>query len=61
MVSTQGKIDRLEGLLDTVDISDREDDFIRTLVYHRKRNTLEQLSDKQIAWMERLFDEHFGG
>lgn len=61
MLSTQGKIDRLEGLLETDDLNDAEHGFVESLVWYRRRGTVEELSEKQVEWMDRLFDKHFSG
>jgi len=61
MLSTQAKIMRLEGLLGTLDINEREESFIETLQYHLARGTVGQLTEPQLNWLERLYERHFAG
>ena len=59
MLSTQQKIDRLEALLGTLDISTWERGFILTLVRYKQEKNLAQLSDKQLEIMQSIFNKHF--
>jgi hypothetical protein len=60
-ISTQGKIQRLEGLLETHDLNDWEHGFVQTLSRHLHAGTVSELSEPQLENMNRLFDKHFGG
>ena len=59
MLSTQQKIERLESLVGTHDVSAWEYGFIETLVQYKKENNLAQLSDKQLEIMQSIFNKHF--
>lgn len=59
IVSTQGMLKRLEGLLDTGDLSDWERGFVRSLrqqLLHKR-----ELSEKQHARLTEIFTKHFAG
>jgi hypothetical protein len=59
MKSTKTKVDQLEGLLHTRDLTLREGPFVETLVRMRDANTLGSLTDKQVAFMDSLYEKHF--
>jgi len=61
MLSTQTKIMRLEGLLETDDLNAREHDFVEHMRDLLARGRIGDLSEKQLDWIERLYDKHFAG
>lgn len=61
MVSTGAMIDRLAGCLDTDDLSEWEDTFVRSLVARKDAGQVTGLSERQVETLERLHAKHFGG
>lgn len=62
MTSLNTMVKRVAGLADTKDITDWENQFVKSLV-ERTRNgdDTRSLSDKQIDRLQELHDKHFGG
>ncbi len=60
-VSTQAMLEQCEGLIDTKDLSDRENDFITSVVdrYRYEKKRVDWLSDLQREWLERIWQKHF--
>lgn len=58
-LSTTTMIRRLEGLLGTKDLSDREAEFVEKLVATSDAGQATQLSEKQVAWLSDLHRKHF--
>lgn len=59
MLSTTAMIRKLEGLLDTKDLSDWEQGFVRGLVARLDAGQITLLSTKQVERLEELHDKHF--
>jgi len=58
-VSTTTMIRRLEGLLDTKDLNDWEQNFVRSLVERLEAGEVTRLTDKQIDRLDELHGKHF--
>ena len=61
MPSTKVMIDRLEGLLDTDDLSQWEQEFVRKMAEVIEEGQLIRISGKQVAALEQLHNKHFAG
>ena len=61
MTSTKTMVDRLEGLLDTDDLSVWEHEFVTKMVDARDDDKLHWISSKQAEALERLHNKHFAG
>ena len=62
MVSTNTKIKQLGGLLGTNDINDWEFDFITSICERTEGGKIcGNLSDRQVAVLERIWNSHFAG
>lgn len=62
MASLNTMVKRVSGLLDTHDLSDWEDDFVRSIVERtRDGDDTTALTEKQITCLERIFRKHFAG
>lgn len=59
MVSTTIMIQRLEGCMGTGDLSDWEEQFVRSLVQLLESGEVTRLSEKQLDILERLYGRHF--
>lgn len=59
-VSTTIMIRRLEGMLDTKDLTDWEQNFVRSLVKRLDAGEVTQLTEKQIDRLDELHGRHFG-
>lgn len=55
MRSTAQKLTLVSGLLDTTDLSDWEQGFVKSCVERGAAN----LSDKQLETLDRIHDKHF--
>lgn len=60
MTSTTTMVTLLEGCLDTGDLSNWEEDFVRDMARLRDSGQVTKLTDKQIEVLERLHKKHFG-
>lgn len=58
-LSTSTMIKRLEGLLGTRDLTDREGAFVERLVATCTRGQVTRLSDAQLQWLTDLHRKHF--
>lgn len=60
-VSTQVKLEQLEGLVDTNDLSDWETDFVESMLDRAYTNDAGVLSftDAQVAKLEEIWSKHF--
>jgi hypothetical protein len=58
-LSTTTMIKRLEGLLGTKDLSDREAEFVEGLISTMDAGQVTQLSEKQVSWLSDLHRKHF--
>jgi hypothetical protein len=52
-------INKLEGCLDTGDLSEQEDQFVHHLVDLLAAGQVTRLSEKQLAWLHDLHQKHF--
>lgn len=60
MVSLNTKIQQLEGLHDTKDLTDWENGFVENIVIRTKRGLVtSHLSEAQIERIEELWGKHF--
>ncbi len=59
LVSTTTMIKRLEGMLDTRDLSDWEKSFVRSLVEAQQAGKVTQLSGAQVDKLDQLHGRHF--
>ena len=59
MTSTSTMIARLEGCLDTGDLSPWEESFVRRLLETKNAGQVTALTDKQLDTLQGLFDRHF--
>lgn len=59
MVSTTTMIAALEGLLGTRSVTAREASFIESLVRARDAGQVTALSEKQVEWLNDLYNLHF--
>ena len=60
LVSTTTMIRRLSGMLDTRDLSEWEQQFVRSLVEKLDAGRVTSLTDRQVETLERLHGRHFG-
>lgn len=61
MKSIGAKIDQIEGLLGTTDLSEWEDDFVTNVVKKTHGGEVTTgLSEKQIEIIDRIYKKHFG-
>ncbi|MCA8017776.1 hypothetical protein [Burkholderia metallica] len=58
-VSTATMIERLTGLLDTHDLTEWEQEFVRKLDTIRQSGRVTDLSDKQVERLDELHNKHF--
>ena len=59
MTSTTTMIRRLSGMLDTRDLSEWEQQFVRSLVEKLDAGRVTSLTERQVATLERLHGRHF--
>lgn len=59
LVSTTTMIRRLSGMLDTRDLSEWEQQFVRSLVEKLDAGRVTSLTDRQVETLERLHGRHF--
>ena len=59
MTSTTTMIRRLSGLLDTRDLSEWEQQFVRSLVEKLDAGRVTSLTERQVETLERLHGRHF--
>ena len=59
MTSTTTMIRRLSGLLDTRDLSEWEQQFVRSLVEKLDAGKVTSLTERQVEALERLHGRHF--
>lgn len=59
MTSTTTMIRRLAGLLDTHDLSEWEQQFVRSLMKKLDAGKVTSLSERQVETLERLHGRHF--
>jgi hypothetical protein len=57
--STSVMVERLIGLLGTKDVSDWEEDFIKSLQRRLADNSLTALTERQVDALDRLHSKHF--
>lgn len=58
-VSYMIKIEQLEGLLDTEDLTDWERPFVRDMVHLTRHKSTEGLTERQLAVIDRIWSKHF--
>ena len=62
MKSIKQMIDRIHGMADTVDLSEWENKFIKSIWQQTADGTVTAtVSQKQIEIIERIYDKHFAG
>lgn len=62
MTSINTMVKRVQGLLDTHDLNDFEQNFVQSIVMKtRDGKDTSSLTEKQIEVLERLFKKHFAG
>lgn len=59
LISTTTMIRRLSGLLDTRDLSEWEQQFVRSLVEKLDAGRVTSLTERQVETLERLHGRHF--
>ena len=59
IVSVQGMVKRLEGLLDTDDLSTWEQGYVKSMA--KQVANKKDLSENQLTVLENLFNKHFAG
>lgn len=59
LVSTTTMIRRLSGMLDTRDLSEWEQQFVRSLVEKIDAGRVTSLTERQVETLERLHGRHF--
>ncbi|MCY0854283.1 hypothetical protein [Cupriavidus sp. D39] len=59
LVSTTTMIKRLEGMLDTRDLTDWEQSFVRSLVEAQQTGKVTQLTGAQVDKLDQLHGRHF--
>ena len=59
LVSTTTMIRRLSGMLDTRDLSEWEQQFVRSLVELLDAGRVTSLTERQVETLERLHGRHF--
>lgn len=60
MTTLSTKIKQLDGLVDTPQVTDRENDFIQDVVKETKNGLVTSvLTEKQIEFIDSLYDQHF--
>lgn len=59
LISTTTMIRRLSGLLDTRDLSEWEQQFVRSLVEKLNAGKVTSLTERQVETLERLHGRHF--
>lgn len=60
MTSTTTMIRRLSGLLNTRDLTEWEQQFVRSLVEKLDAGRVTSLTERQVETLERLHGRHFG-
>ena len=60
MTSTTTMIRRLSGLLDTRDLTEWEQQFVRSLAEKLDAGKVTSLTERQVETLERLHGRHFG-
>jgi len=61
LVSVNTKIQQLEGLVDTRDVTDRENSFIKSVALLTHGGVIISiLSERQVAWVEDIWQRHWG-
>ena len=60
LISTTTMILRLSGMLDTRDLSEWEQQFVRSLVEKLDAGRVTSLTERQVETLERLHGRHFG-
>jgi hypothetical protein len=60
MLSTTQMIRKLEGMVDSKDLNEWENNFVKALVDRANSGDVTKLSDRQLEVMLRLHDKHFG-
>ena len=59
MISTTTMIKRLEGLLDTDDLSDWEQSFVRSVVQRMHAGEVTKLTGNQVEKLDQIHSKHF--
>lgn len=59
MVDTGTMVTRLEGLLGTKDLSDREAEFVENMVRIKDSGQVTRLTERQVEWLNDLHRKHF--
>ena len=59
LISTTTMILRLSGMLDTRDLSEWEQQFVRSLVEKLDAGKVTSLTERQVETLERLHGRHF--
>lgn len=61
MKSTRQKVEQLSGLLGTKDLQPKTAKFVQdmALKFQNSPQKTPEISEKQLAWIEDLYDQHF--
>jgi hypothetical protein len=57
--SVHQMIDQLEGLIDTKDVSEWENGFLKSIQAMREEDPPQQFSTKQLDVIDRIYNKHF--
>lgn len=61
MLTVGAKIKQIAGLAHTQDVSERDSQFIESIVEQSSNGTrTSHLSEKQVDWIEDIHERHFG-
>ena len=62
MISTNNMVIRVAGLIDTSDVSDWENDFLKNILERTMNGTVcGTLTDRQHAALVKIYNKHFAG
>ena len=59
IVSEKTKLDQIEGMLGTPDLTEWEQRFIESICARSWKNSTQNLSEKQLAIIDRIWEKHF--
>lgn len=61
MKSLKQKVDQLEGLIDTTDVSDWENGFLKNIaqMVHSCNGSTARLTERQVEILDRIWGKHF--
>ena len=62
MLSLQQKLARIEGLTDTPDLSEWENEFVKGLIERLpSKGSVGHLTERQVSIIDQIHRKHFGG